>query len=513
MEINAIQRFIPIDSRKKVTELTSYLSTCTPSDRLPIEFCVTFIKDVRLREIFFLKCLNQNLFPGKEGFIRNMQKAMFESGGIVAPEMVSKEYAKKVEATYKAEKRKTKADEKKRKKEEKKRRKELMALKKENEKTTALTHKQNTVKATPLLTDAPKVQKKKGIASIDMESYVFAKVRADELTLEDGVIYYDQYSLKTKRVKRVSKDVLSKIDHTFHLIEDFSYSKNGDLRFHFYPPNDLSFLLSEIERLQAPLSITHSEDFPQNGRFLLPWKYVVFYDGIMYLEHPNTSKRGTLVPYQFRHTSILKSYRDILPYIESRCTQFDVEAKDGVIHRVYNFSSFTKMIPSFYEKVITSDDEIEVSKSSVSVGKTYTKSNFSNHIKKIKSPYILFLSKKQSEHRFIYYLLESINHNSSETDYDEHGYLFTLKEWSGESTLIFENVTDESRSSIVFKVRSAHFDKAVEAIRRFLASDIKNKRQKLANGQIRINDSSVISINRIIHNDYYSWQSQVKLYL
>ncbi len=511
MDIKEFQKIIPIDSRKKVTELTSFLSSCSLTDRLPIEFCVKFIEDVRLREVFFLKCLTQNIYPGKEGFIRNMQKAMFNAGGIVAPMVASLEYAKEVAAAAKAEDRKAKAAKKKRRNDEKKRRKELLELMRAKKKAAALAPKPYSIQTiTEPISKNPKVKKNIDITPVDMESRVFAKVRAEELILQDGVILYHKYSLNTGRVKRVNKTILSKIDHTFHLIEDFTLSsKSKEPRFHFWPYNDLSFLLGEIERLQTTIPVVPSSDFPQSGRFQLPWKYVVFYDGIMYFEHPNTSKRGTLSPYHYRHSYILKSYRDILPYIESRCPLFEVEAKDGVINKVYNFTAFMNMIPSFYEKVKMSDDEIEVSNDAVSIGKTFTKFDFSSHIKRNKSPYISFLSKNQSENRLIYYLLESVNHISSETDHEEHGYLFTIKEFLEESTLIFENVTDESRSSIVFKVRSLYFVKAVEAIRRFLASDIKNKRQKLANCQIRLNDVSIIRIDRIIHNDFDSWQSQV----
>lgn len=510
MDFNAIRKFIPIDSRKKVTELTSYLSACSTSERLPIEYCVKYIKDVRLCEIFFLKCLTQNLFPEKENFIKYMQKIMFDTNSIAGSDVASKEAANEIEAETRAKARKLKAETKNRTIQENKRSKELKMLNIAKEKTSFLNGKNNNAQDSDSITRKnTKRRNNIEITPVDMESRVFANVSADELTIKEGVIIYHQYSLYSSRITNVDKDILGKIDHTFHLIKDGLSSKINDQRFYFWPCNDLSFLLGEIERLQASSSDSSSTSFPQNGRFFLPWKYVFFCDGIMYLEHPNTSKRGTLAPFHYRHSNILKSYRDIFSYIETRCPQFDVGARDGVIYQVFNFSAFTKMIPHFYEKVNHADKDIDLINESVPVGKTFTKSGFVNHIKKVKSPYISFLSKKQVENRLIYYLLESVNHISSESDHEEYGYLFTIKECLGKSILIYENVTDESRSSIVFIVHSTQFAKAIEKIRRFLASSINNKRQKLANSKVRINDMSIMQIERIIHNDYCSWQSQV----
>lgn len=474
MNTKTIEDFLPLNSRKKVTELTTYISGCNSNQKLPIELCIKHIKDTRLREIFFLKCINQNLYPGKEDYIRKIQMSNF----------------KRDDSGNTKEKRKSKC--------------------KKKIKNTKMQFDYKRTKSNSQVTsnNAPKNKTLQKIPSPNMEGRIFAKVKAKDLTLRDGIILYKEYSLHTVRVKRTSQKILNQIEHEFHLVKDIkNSSQTNDLRFHFWPFNDLSLLLGEIERIKTYSNISSDEKFPQKGRFFLPWKFVLFYDGIMYLEHPNSSKRGTIAPFQFRHPYILKSYRDILPYIESRCQSFDVEANDGIIYKIHNFNSFKRMIPHFYEKSKSGVEEIEIMQKGRSGKRTFSKSEFSNRIKQ-KSPYIAYLSEKQSDNRLIYYLVENICHLSSDLEHDEYGYLFTINEKNDISTLIFENVTDESRCSIIFKVKSSNYDMALEFISRFLSSDIKNKRQILARKCIQIDNlaSVIVSINRVIHTDFDGWK-------
>lgn len=263
--------------------------------------------------------------------------------------------------------------------------------------------------------------------------------------------------------------------------------------------------------IKKDTSITDSTTvkFPQNGRFNLPWEYVIFSDSIMYLQHPETSKHGTIWAFRLRHPDIARSFRDIISYISSRCQEFDVEAKDGVIQKVYNFEAFRELIPTFHERATLEESEIEITSNFNFSKSTFGKSEFVKQVRRIKSPYIAYLAKNQSENRPIYRILESRTHEVLNEE-DEYGYLFTIKESLREGILVFENETDASRSSLVFQIRLSGFGSAVDTIRRFLSNEkIKNKRQKISYDQIKLKDLSILDMRRMFHKDYNSWRAEI----
>lgn len=51
--------------------------------------------------------------------------------------------------------------------------------------------------------------------------------------------------------------------------------------------------------------------------------------------------------------------------------------------------------------------------------------------------------------------------------HNEFGFIFTVKEYGGYSWIIYENISDESRSYILFQVRTANFDQAIEVVHTF----------------------------------------------
>ena len=85
--------------------------------------------------------------------------------------------------------------------------------------------------------------------------------------------------------------------------------------------------------------------------------------------------------------------------------------------------------------------------------------------------------------------------------------MYTIRENDNHSLIVYENVVDESRSSIRFCVERFQYNFAIDAIRRFWASDIKNKRQKLLYNQISFGDKAIYR-QRISHD--YDWEYYMK---
>lgn len=338
---------------------------------------------------------------------------------------------------------------------------------------------------------------------------IASNVQASEFIIQKGYIAYKDYYLRSKRITCFGPpSILSKITHTFTLVKDKSIVTSGkknkvEKRFFFDPCNDLSFILAEIERHHSD-STPINDRYPLEGTFDLPWDYVNFYDGIMYLAHPNSSKRATCNPFHFRHSDILKSYRDILPYIKERCPKFRVRAIDGRIEEVLNFTDFKKHIKHFHDYSTAEVEEIP-GFSINSKRYEYSVEYFSKSSIVKKSPFLNYLCTQQIKDQNIYAVTESAVHDSSYLDKDESGYLFTIRQMHGVSTILFENASDSSRSSIVFKVSTDRYEEAIREIKDFLASDIKNKRQKLTYGKINFKNPAILSYGRVMHRDYYSW--------
>lgn len=344
-------------------------------------------------------------------------------------------------------------------------------------------------------------------------------VPAFKFKIRDGVIEYTinntvYYFRSVKINQSVSESVLDRIEHYFTLVKDRSIVVNNKVerRFYFEPANDLSYLLAEIERLSTNQKFTKDTSFPQTGEFEVPWRYVHFYEGVLMITHPNPSKRGTLTPFNFRNSDILRSFEDIRLYIEKKSPKLRVKAADGVIMGLLNFKEFMSIISQYidYEK----EEDIGFGKplrpGNLSV---FTKEVFQRNSFVRKSPYLSYLATIHKTGYNILYLLERVIHESGQVDNDEYGYLFVIKKTAIQMILLYENITDSSRSSIVFYVDPENYTKAVEIIRKFLASEIKNKRQKLSFGQIRFNNPCIRQVKRIKHTDLIDWKYNIQYYL
>lgn len=100
--------------------------------------------------------------------------------------------------------------------------------------------------------------------------------------------------------------------------------------------------------------------------------------------------------------------------------------------------------------------------------------------------------------------------NKFQTSGEEYGYIFTTRNSrDGVTTVVFENSTDESRSSLIFFVDTALYDRGIQDIIHFLGCDMVNKRQKLAYRRIEFKSKAIRNYCRVVHKSFGDWQWQM----
>ena len=363
-------------------------------------------------------------------------------------------------------------------------------------------------------TQSYKIQRSNKTRPNSHKNILATNVQAFQLKIKKGSIKYttneNTYVFKSVKIERdVPNSVLDRIEHYFTLVKDTTKTLNGkkELRFYFEPANDLSFLLAEVERLSHDDHIEADKTFPQSGEFEIPWRFVKFYDGILIISHPNPSRRGTYTPYYFRNFDILKSFEDIRPYIEKRSPKLRVQAVDGVITCLLNFKEFMSVVTQYkdWEK----EEDIDFI-NTIRPNNDVSKEVFARNPIIRKSPYLSYLSTLQHDSFTIKYLLERVIHESGQIDTEEYGYLFTIKSAYYQTVLLYENISDSLRSSILFYIDPDKYLEAVEIVRKFLASERANKRQKLSYGKIRFKNPCIRMVKRIKHTDLIDWKSNLK---
>lgn len=498
-----LQSFFPLKSNEAIIRLVNYLAVLKVKDRYSISECLYNISDDDGRIFFCKKLIEKNIGDFSNPDIRYWIK----EGERIA--------TKKAEhKAIQERKRQREFIEQQRLEEKNKRAQErlladkLKQEKKEAKKAAKLAQKEK-YKSTPIVS-APQTGK---ITTTTINRVIARGVDATSFLIEKGVIKYGDYELRSVRIEEdIPIGILERISHKFTLLKDFSKSNQDSKRFIFEPASDFSLLLANCKRFrQNPIVPQKIKTYPSNGAFHLPWDRVMFTEGRMYLTHPN-SYQTDIDAYEFIDARIHKSFRDIIDYIISKCPKFLVTCKDDTITGVTNFEEFAKMIPHLVKQSTFDDSDVELTGHRMIVpiaGNGYSLTEFRESKLIKKSPYLSLLSKHHFGRNKIYYLLEKVVHESSDISSNEYGYLFTYNGNRSCDISIYENVSDESRSSLVFFIRKGQFDKALKYISQFLSSTIENKRLKLAYGTIRLTDSSIISLKRIAHTNMNDWRDRI----
>lgn len=497
-----LSAFAPIGTPEGVTNLVKYLSVLKPRERYYSKDCLASITSDKLKLQFCKEVLESGLYPTPDYYITT----------------ILEQY--KVQRTAKIEQNRRKEQRLKQQREER-----AAVEKKEHERKTQRLEEErrlNQIRDNRLAAIEKTKKERQALlrkayvsaTRINSEDIIIARnVKASSFTVVQGCIYYLSYKLESVRIQAIPCNVLATIDRTFTIKKDSSSNikANEVRRFIFEPATDLSEFLLEATKASAKFGktdIRRNKQVEEQGTFYLPWKFVVFRDGYMFLIHPEAKGLETINPFRYENHLIHKSYGDFIPYIEKHATKLLVEGRSGRITGLLNFPEFAKIFPHLTSYASLKDGDISIDQERPIINRAYTAEEIRNSRFINKSQFLTYLCKMQLPSYKIYYLLENVVHESSDMPHDEFGFLFTVRESRGTLTLLYENNTDESRSSLVFNILRSEFESAVKFIAKFLASDEDNKRQSLAREQVRFY-RYVNSYDRISHTAYQEWRGRI----
>lgn len=247
---------------------------------------------------------------------------------------------------------------------------------------------------------------------------------------------------------------------------------------------------------------------PLSGRFLLSPKYIKFMDGFVWLYHPKfPGGADGHLPLRFDLKESRKVYSNINDYLLKKLPPIQVEAQNGCIVKVLSPLSLTECIELIEHKSEKPNVSKEIAKPSVQRN-DIVKSEARTLIKEFKSRYLDYLCASQLDDFKVVCCIEQRTTESG-TSATEYSFIFTLKSTPRKTILIFENVNN-SRSTYAVSVDTSSYEDCVDTVFAYFASDILNKRQKMASGELRINHSGIRDMKRIFHKDYLTWCDAIK---
>lgn len=247
---------------------------------------------------------------------------------------------------------------------------------------------------------------------------------------------------------------------------------------------------------------------PLSGRFLLSPKFLRFMDGYVWLYHPEfpNGADGHL-PLRFDLKESRKVYSNINDYLLKKLPPVEVKAQNGRIVEVLSPLSLTECIELIEHKSEKPNVSKEKAKPSVK-RKDIVKNEARTLIKEFKSRYLDYLCASQLDNFKVVCCIEQRTTESGASS-TEYSFIFTLKSTPRKTLLIFENVNN-SRSTYAVSVDTSSYEDCVDNVFAYFASDILNKRQKMASGELRINHSGIRDMKRIFHKDYLTWCDAIK---
>ena len=247
---------------------------------------------------------------------------------------------------------------------------------------------------------------------------------------------------------------------------------------------------------------------PMSGRFYLSPKYIRFMDGYVWFYHPKyPGGADGHLPLRFDLKESRKVYSNISDYLLKRLPPIQVEAQNGCIVKVLSPFSLSECIDLIEHKSEKPNVYKEKVKPSVQ-RKDIVKNEARTLIKEFKSRYLDYLCASQLDDFKVVCCIEQRTTESGASA-TEYSFIFTLKSTPRKTLLIFENVND-SRSTYAVSVDTSSYDDCVDNVFAYFASDILNKRQKMASGELRINHAGIRDMKRIFHKDYITWCNAIK---
>ena len=263
-------------------------------------------------------------------------------------------------------------------------------------------------------------------------------------------------------------------------------------------------VLAYCKRLGIDDNIKPSDEVKNNGTFYLSWKYVTFTNKAIYLYHPNNPKSSH--PFEYKTNDSNSAFNCIKNYFINRLPPIYVEAKNKQIIKILDVQNISDCIKKLTVKVNSDKHCKSTSNSKSLISKK--KALFSKEIADTyKSNYLDWLCLQQSDSYPIYYSIE-VRTNSDLISTNEDAFIFILTTGTKQITIIYEN-TNDSRSTLVFKVEKSKLNDTIKEIHELFVSDIINKREQIANGQINHSLFTSNKFWRVLHTNFENWKEKL----
>ena len=267
-------------------------------------------------------------------------------------------------------------------------------------------------------------------------------------------------------------------------------------------------ILRHLDLLTFDSHFKPSPNPPLTGTFFLSPRYLHFMDGYIWLYHPKfpDGTNGHL-PFRYNSAQSRRVFSNITQYLFKQLPSIYVESKNGRITKVLSPLSLTECI-KLIEQRLSQPDIIQCEAKKSVQRRDISKSETKSIIKNFKSKYLDYLCSLQIEEYKVVCCTEQRT-TASGADVTEYSFIFTIKSTPRITIIVFENV-NLTRSTYVIKVNTVQYDGCIDKVFAYFASEILNKRQKIAQGNLRINHTGIYGFERLFHRNYLSWCDSIK---
>lgn len=286
----------------------------------------------------------------------------------------------------------------------------------------------------------------------------------------------------------------------YHKTKITSYDLT-DIWYYFVINKSLSYLNGKIQDTAAILQVAQTE-YPENGSFDLPWKYVRFSEGRVFFYHPyHQYGPNALLPYKIISENSKESFMTIsksilwnFPFIPCKCEGGRIISVD---EKIANY--IISIVADIY-KILSQN------KSKLGTSEITSKEILTRH----KSFQFNFLKNRQLKNYEIIPIVEIVS--NSITHKKEPALLFTIAKCSDTFTLVYEN-TFISRATYVFIIKCTHYLNAVKKISSFFKSEQINKRSIIQfSRDIFKSSDGFLRVIRVLHTDNNIWRETINFY-
>lgn len=292
----------------------------------------------------------------------------------------------------------------------------------------------------------------------------------------------------------------------FNEINKINFQKGSPL---FDFPKSYSTII-DIEKKLKKESTENIKTYPESGIIEIPWNCVRFFQGYMFVYHPNHISGNGYSALRIDDSRIKRSFGEITELLLLRIPPIIAECGNNRVSRIVKMPDLWESIKMLDQPSLIPDYDLLAS-NIVTKLKGMTITQVRKIIEKKDSAYITYLCNRHLEHYCAYYCLE-IKINSDLVESDEEGFIFVIKESSSAVNVVYEN-TLPSRASIIFEIRRNSFNKSIKFIHEYFSSRTVNKRELLANHRVDCKEHGIINYHHNYHTTIGEWTRRMKRYM